>query len=71
MLEKCPVCLGNGLVPSGFYSTTRQEDGCLAWASGSTEPEMCKSCDGKGFIVVEPKTKNLDSTIIVTTLRKD
>ena len=59
MLEKCPVCLGNGLVPNGFYSTTRQEEGYLVWIAGSTEPEACKSCNGKGYIIVPP-IKKLD-----------
>ena len=43
----CPVCLGNGFVPNGFYSTTNRE-----WASGSTEPEVCRSCNGKGCLFV-------------------
>ncbi len=54
MFERCPVCLGNGLVPNGFYSTTRQEYGCLVWASGGTAPETCKSCDGKGYVTILP-----------------
>ena len=52
MIERCPVCLGNGLVPNGFYSTTNQEGGRLYWISASTEPEMCRSCSGKGWIKV-------------------
>ena len=52
-VEKCPVCLGNGLVPNGFYSTARQEYGALVWASAGVNPELCKSCDGKGYIAVE------------------
>ena len=50
MVEKCPVCLGNGLVPDGFYGTTRQEDGCLLWTSGDANSEICRSCDGKGYV---------------------
>lgn len=57
MLERCPICLGNGLVPSGLYSTTRQEEGCLRWSSSSTEPETCKSCGGKGYIELPTKEK--------------
>ena len=57
MLEKCPVCLGNGLVPNGFYSTTRQEYGCLVWTTGGVDPEICRTCDGKGFVAIEPKVK--------------
>lgn len=54
MTEKCPVCLGNGLVPNGFYGTTNMgESGGLEWVSTSTEPETCRACDGKGYVVVE------------------
>ncbi len=52
-IEKCPVCLGNGLAPNGFYSSTKQEDGCLLWVSGSTSPETCRCCNGKGYVVIE------------------
>ena len=48
----CPVCLGNGLVPNGFYSITRKENGALHWSSTGTTPEQCKSCGGRGLIVV-------------------
>ena len=52
---RCPVCGGNGQVPNGFYSTTRMEYGCLIWASGSTEPEKCQSCNGKGYVLIDDK----------------
>ena len=52
MLEKCPVCLGNGLVPNGFYSTTRHEYDALVWVSGTTEFEKCHSCRGRGYIKI-------------------
>jgi hypothetical protein len=42
---RCPVCNGNGLVPNGFYSQTSG-----GWASASTAPETCRSCDGSGFV---------------------
>ncbi len=58
MIEKCPVCLGNGLAPNGFYSTTNQEGGCLIWTSSGTNPETCRSCKGKGYIVVEKEVKD-------------
>lgn len=44
---RCPVCNGNGLVPNGFYSQTSGQ-----WSSTSTSPETCKSCSGRGYIVV-------------------
>jgi len=54
VIAKCPICLGNGLVPSGFYSTTQvDEQGNLLWVSGSTESETCRSCDGRGYIILE------------------
>ena len=46
-VERCPVCGGNGLVPNGFYSQT---SGC--WPSTGTGGETCRSCGGKGYIVV-------------------
>ena len=43
----CPVCDGNGLVPAGFYNQTSG-----GWSGGTLVPEQCRSCDGKGYIVV-------------------
>lgn len=37
----CPVCLGRGAVPSGFYTGV---------SSTSAMPETCKACHGKGCI---------------------
>ena len=46
--ERCLVCGGNGLVPSGFYATT------TGYISGTTvEFEQCRSCQGRGFVVIE------------------
>jgi DnaJ-class molecular chaperone len=44
----CPVCQGNGLRPSGFYAQTTG-----TWGASSTETEKCRSCDGKGYVVVD------------------
>lgn len=41
----CPICLGNGLVPGGFYS---QLSGY--WASSTISFEKCRSCNGIGTI---------------------
>lgn len=42
----CPVCYGTGNVDAGFYIRTSPQ-----WTStGGTEP--CKSCNGKGFLVI-------------------
>jgi DnaJ-class molecular chaperone len=46
-VEKCPVCEGRGTVPHGFYDTTNGE-----WISTSIVPEKCRSCDGRGYVVV-------------------
>ena len=44
---RCPVCGGNGLVPSGFYTKTGD-----TWAVYTTGPETCRSCDGKGYLLL-------------------
>jgi len=49
---KCPVCDGKGLVPNGYYSAI----GVDSWTSASTTPEECKSCDGKGYIIIPTTT---------------
>jgi len=38
----CPVCMGKGLVPSGFYT--------LLDVSSSASPEQCKPCAGTGIV---------------------
>ena len=45
----CPVCNGVGQVSAGFYS--RGGD-CLHWVSSGLSPELCRSCDGKGWVEV-------------------
>lgn len=40
--QKCPVCLGRGLLPHNFYT--------LATVSSSTIDVQCKSCNGAGII---------------------
>ena len=47
----CPVCHGRQRVPAGFYGYPT--DGC------STLEEVCRSCHGLGYILVEqPEEKN-------------
>jgi len=41
----CPVCMGKGIVPSGFYSYPNNQ-----WTTTSATPEKCKSCNGSGVI---------------------
>ena len=43
----CPVCGGNGQVMNGFYN---QVGGM--WTSSNTNFETCRSCQGKGFIII-------------------
>jgi len=44
----CPVCLGKGLVPNGFYNAI----GVNSYSTTSTSPERCRSCGGSGYIVI-------------------
>lgn len=41
----CPVCGGNGIRPSGFYSQTSGE-----WLSADTSTIPCRSCNGTGVV---------------------
>ena len=44
--QRCPVCNGTGYVDAGFYTQTSGQ-----WSStGGTE--QCRSCCGKGYVVV-------------------
>lgn len=43
--QKCPVCLGKGIVPQGFYMTPGWEG-----FATSTSPDPCRSCDGRGIV---------------------
>jgi len=45
----CPVCNGNGLVSAGFYKHPGDHP---EWTSGTTDPEQCRSCGGKGWVEV-------------------
>ena len=45
----CPVCNGNGQVSNGFYS---HPGDCPYWVSGGTGTEICRSCDGDGWVEV-------------------
>lgn len=42
---RCPVCGGNGLVPSGFYDQVSGE-----WWSSDASSETCRSCNGTGIV---------------------
>ena len=45
VLNRCPICGGNGIVPNGFYTLTTE-----IWSTVSTTPEKCKSCNGTGIV---------------------
>lgn len=42
--QLCPVCLGRGNVPVGFYNPYQS-------VTSTTVPETCKTCEGKGIIL--------------------
>lgn len=46
----CPVCRGRGSVPYGFY-LSQTYDG--SFVTHSTSTEVCRSCNGKGFVFDE------------------
>lgn len=43
----CPICCGRGFVDNGFYSSTKTT--CV---SSTTGTETCRSCNGKGYIII-------------------
>lgn len=43
-ITKCPVCDGRGNVPNGFYYPHPVS------VNATTEPERCKSCEGRGYL---------------------
>lgn len=47
-VQICPVCSGKGLVPKGFYDVSSN------LSTTSASPETCRSCHGKGYIIVTP-----------------
>ena len=54
----CPLCEGRGYVPLGFYSSTAGR----AWTVSSTIPDRCRSCDGRGYVVVQSSDESLMPT---------
>ena len=46
-INKCPVCDGKGLVPSGW-----RESSGGTWTSAGTALSTCHGCDGKGWVTV-------------------
>lgn len=49
--HRCPVWLGTGNVPGGFYNSTNfTEDGQVLITTGGTGSETCRSCNGQGIV---------------------
>ena len=68
-VEKCPVCNGVGQVSGGFYN--RGGD-CEFWMAFATSPEQCRSCGGKGYLVVpDEEVKNEIQEIDNTSISRD
>lgn len=47
-VQRCPVCEGKGTVAPGFYSHVSDR-----YVTMPLVPTTCRSCDGKGYIVVK------------------
>ncbi len=45
----CPVCNGVGKVSNGFYNRAGNYP---YWVSANVNPEVCRSCNGKGWIEI-------------------
>lgn len=53
MIEICPVCKGRGTVPPGFYLKNDFTSTVV-----TNNPEICRSCNGKGYIAYGNPTGN-------------
>ena len=62
----CPVCNGNGQVSQGFYSHPGDYP---YYASGGVNLELCRSCNGKGWIEVKEDEVVNNNTVSTLTLR--
>lgn len=51
----CPVCNGAGQVSGGFFD--RAGD-CPTWATGDVTCEVCRSCNGKGWVEVHDESSH-------------
>lgn len=61
--HRCPVCLGRGLMPRGFYDTD------MGARNSAVGDEPCRTCLGKGLIweleesdVIQPQPTEKGST---------
>ena len=58
--QVCPVCGGKGLVPSGFYDVGSGSSNLynVHKTSATPDPETCRSCQGRGYIIVTPSSNH-------------
>jgi RecJ-like exonuclease len=49
---KCPVCEGKRRVPAGFYPPHYTAGGSPYCNNSTGYDEPCRSCEGKGYVVV-------------------
>ncbi len=54
----CPVCNGVGKVSAGFYNRAGNYP---LWVTGTNDDEVCRSCNGKGWVEVSNADDRLES----------
>lgn len=59
-VQKCPVCEGRGELPSNFY---------LGEVTTSSSPVTCRSCSGKGYIILNNLIDEDENNIATTSSR--
>ena len=59
----CPVCNGRGTVPPGFYNPS--PDGVHGITQTDCHTETCRSCGGKGYILVPEEVLSIPSVWIL------
>jgi hypothetical protein len=45
-VQLCPVCLGRGIVPSGFYMVPAGQ----GHTTSDARPDKCRTCAGQGVL---------------------
>lgn len=45
--HRCPVCVGKGIVPNGFYLRTSD---VMEYTTSDATPETCRACSGTGLL---------------------
>lgn len=44
--QRCPICMGRGIMPSTFYQP-------IVGTASAIVDEQCRSCNGKGVVIVD------------------